>query len=172
MLSLFKPRMHSLETMKPLFDGRRKPIIRLNLIHKNSVSTNLRAIEKVQERGTGRLLLISNIRMPRDTAVLRREIFIKLPGIIIPVNEMNLGITLGSSTGWVDMVSAKVASKVESLLDGQVCKVLISKGHDLALGDEESELILSGGSEFAQLNAGDFGSDGGCELLDTRPFWE
>jgi hypothetical protein len=156
--------------MQTLFDRRGKTIIRLNLVHKNSVSTNLRTIEKVQERGTGRLLLISNIRMPRDATILRREIIIILPGVIIPVNKMNLGITLGSSTSRVDMVSSEIATKVEGLLDRQVCEVLISKGDNLALSNEESKLVLSGGSEFAQLNAGDFGSDGGCELLDSRPF--
>lgn len=158
--------------MKALFDCRGKTIIRLNLIHKNGVSANLRAIEKVQERGTGRLQLISNIRMPRDTAVLRREIFIILPGVIIPVDKVNLWIALGSATSRVDMVSSKIATKVEGLLDRQVCKVLVSKGDNLALGDEESKLILAGGSEFAQLDAGDFGSDGGCELLDSRSFRE
>lgn len=63
---------------------------------------------------------------------------------------------------------AKVASEIEGFLDRQIRKVLISKGNDLSLGDKESELVLSGGSEFAQLDTCDFGADGWSELLNLR----
>jgi hypothetical protein len=162
--------MYRFKTMETLFKRGRKPIVRLNLVHKNSVSAHLRAIKKVQKCCTGWLLLISNIRMPRDTAVLCRKIFIIFPGVIIPVNEMDLRVPFWCPTSGVDMVSPKIASKIESFLNRQVCKILISKCNDFTLSNEEGKLVLSGGSELAQLNTCDFGSDSRRELLNLRPF--
>lgn len=74
--------------------------------------------------------------MPCDTAVLCREIFIKFPRIIVPMNEMNLRISLWGSASWMDMMAAKVASKFEGLLDWQVGEILVSEGDNFTLGDE------------------------------------
>lgn len=112
--------------MQTLLERWRKPIIGLDLVDKNSIPAYFRTVKEVQERGTGWLLLICDIRMPCDTAVLRREIFIEFPGIVVPVHEMNLGISLRSSASWVDMVAAKVSSEIEGLLDGQIGEILVS----------------------------------------------
>jgi hypothetical protein len=90
------------------------------------------------------------------------------PRIIVPVNKVDFRITLWRSARGVDMMPAKVASKIEGLLDRQVGEVLVSEGNDLSLGDKESQLVLPGGSEFAQLDTCNFGADGWSELLDLR----
>jgi hypothetical protein len=110
--------------------------------------------------------------MPRDTTVLCRQIIIILPGVIIPVNEMDLRVPFWCPTRRVDMVSPKIASEIESLLDGQVCEVLISKCNNFTLSNKKSKLVLSGSSKLAQLNTGHFGSDSWREPFDLRPFWE
>jgi hypothetical protein len=69
---------------------------------------------------------------------------------------MDLGEALGRAGGRVDVVTAKVGAVLEGLGDGEVRKVLVSKGHHLALGDKVSQLILAGGAERRQLDARHF----------------
>lgn len=110
--------------------------------------------------------------MPRDAAVLCRKVFIILPCVLIPVNKMDLRVPLRSSASGVDMVSPKIASKIEGVLDRQVCKILISECDNFALSNEESKLIFSGCSELAQLNTCNFRSDSRGEFLNLRSFWK
>lgn len=110
--------------------------------------------------------------MPRDTAVLGSKILIIFPGVIIPMNEMDLRVPFRSPASGMDMVSPKIASEIESLLDRQVCEVLISECDDFALSNEESKLIFSSGSQLAQLNTCNFRSDGGGELFNLRSCWK
>jgi hypothetical protein len=59
------------------------------------------------------------------------------------MNEMDLWISLWGSTGWVNMMSAKVSSEIERFFNWQASKILVSESHDFALGNEESELVFS-----------------------------
>lgn len=74
------------------------------------------------------------------------------------VNQVNFRIVLRSARGWMDVQAAKISAILESFLDGQLGKVLVSKCDDLLLGYEQSELILSSVGELGQLNAGDLGA--------------
>jgi hypothetical protein len=60
----------------------------------------------------------------------------------------------------MNMVTTKVASKLESFGDGKVGEILVSEGNDLALSDVTGELVLAGFGELAQLDALDLGADG------------
>ena len=49
---------------------------------------------------------------------------------------------------------------------------MVSESHYFALGDKECELILACCGKLAELHAGHFGSDAGCELEDLAAFWK
>jgi hypothetical protein len=70
------------------------------------------------------------------------------------------------------MVSTKVATEVESFFDGQVGEVLVTKSDDLALGDEQGELVFTGVAELGELDAGDFGAGRGGQVGDLGTFRE
>ncbi len=59
------------------------------------------------------------------------------------VHEVNLGVTLWGTGGLVDVMTAKVATEFESLIDGEVRKVLVAECNDLPLGNEQGELVLA-----------------------------
>jgi len=63
--------------------------------------------------------------------------------------------------GW-----AIVLCKFQCLFDGKFGKVLVPEGHNFALGNEKSKLVLASLVELADLNAFDFGSDVGGDSLD------
>lgn len=50
------------------------------------------------------------------------------------MHKVNLGVSLGSTRGRVDVMTTKVLAVLESVGDGQVCKVLLAESNDLALG--------------------------------------
>ncbi len=66
----------------------------------------------------------------------------------------------------VNLVTAKEFAKVKSLLDGQIGKVLLAEGYDLALGYEARELTLTGAAQLAQLDATDLSANGRSEVGD------
>ena len=42
-------------------------------------------------------------------------------------DEVDFGVALGSTRGRVDVVTAKVAAKFKSFIDGEACKVLVTE---------------------------------------------
>ncbi len=82
------------------------------------------------------------------------------------VDEMNLRIALGGSRGGMDVMTSKVAAVLEGIGDGQLSKVLVTEGDDLALSDETGQLVFAGIIQRGQLNASDFSSDGRSEMCD------
>lgn len=60
------------------------------------------------------------------------------------MDEMDLRMALRGSRGGMDVVTAKVSSKLESFRDGKIGKVLVSEGYDFAFGNVASEFIFSG----------------------------
>lgn len=59
------------------------------------------------------------------------------------VHKVNLGIPLWGPRRGVDVVTAKVLAILQGVWDGQVGKVLVSEGNNLALGDVVSQLIFA-----------------------------
>jgi len=67
-------------------------------------------------------------------------------------------------------VASEVAAEVKCFLQWQIGEVLIPECNYLSLSNEKSKLILSRGSQFAELDSRDLGADGGGELLDFAAF--
>lgn len=80
------------------------------------------------------------------------------------MNKVDLGEAFGASTGGMDVVSAKIAAPFQGLVDWEVCQILVTESHDLALGDVQRQLILARVGELGELDAPDLGADGGCQL--------
>lgn len=59
------------------------------------------------------------------------------------VRYMNFWITFDGWSYWVYAESAKVAAVLQDLWDWEVHKILVPEDDHLALGNEQSELILS-----------------------------
>ena len=66
----------------------------------------------------------------------------------------------------MDVVSSKIANQVESILDREVCEVLLAESDDLVFGNKEGELILAGVAQLAELDAANLSSNAGSELVD------
>ena len=92
----------------------------------------------------------------------------RLPALVTrtAVHEVYLRVSLGRSRCRVDVMTAKVATVLEGISNGEVGKILAAEGDNLALGDEAGELILAGGVEGGELDAPDLGADGGSEIGD------
>lgn len=58
--------------------------------------------------------------MPRDAAVLRRDVLVRLPGVVGSVNELDLRVSLGHAADGVDVVAAEIGAEIEGVLDRQV----------------------------------------------------
>jgi hypothetical protein len=59
--------------MQPLLQILTKPIIRLNLVRKQRITSHLRGIKDIQERGSRGLGFIRNVRVPGDAGIAVRE---------------------------------------------------------------------------------------------------
>jgi hypothetical protein len=74
------------------------------------------------------------------------------------------------------MVAAKIPTKVESLLNRKVRKILISERNHFALGHKQCKLVLSCIAELAELDTSNFGASAWGELLDLgarfQQIWE
>jgi hypothetical protein len=69
-------------------------------------------------------------------------------------------------------MSTKVATKVQSLLDRQIRKILVSESNDLSLSNQQGELILTCIIELAQLHTPDLRAGGWSESADLGAFWQ
>lgn len=94
--------------------------------------------------------------MPSDTAITIGQEGLELTGITAAMNQVYLGVSLWGTASRVNVMTAEIAPEIQSFLDGQVSKVLVSEGDDFALGNEQGELILAGGRELAELNTSNF----------------
>lgn len=74
--------------------------------------------------------------------------------------------------GDLQHVPTKVFAKLEGLLDGQIRKILLSKGDHLALRHEPSKLVLAGVGQGAKLDAPYLSANGGSEVSYSRALWE
>jgi hypothetical protein len=127
-LRLVMARMQRLQTMQSLAELRRKPLICLRHVEEQRVSATGGAIEQIQKRCAGGLLLVRDVRVPGHRVGVLFEEFQSVGVVGRAVDEMDLGIALGGAGCWVDVVSAEVTAEFESLVDGKVGEVLVSEG--------------------------------------------
>jgi hypothetical protein len=110
--------------------------------------------------------------MPEHGAVLARNKGRKVPVVaLLLVHDVDFGVAFGDAGCWVDVVSAKVATKSDCLLHGDIGKVLVAEDEDFALGSEEGELVLAGVCKGGQLESGYLGARRGRQLLESYS-WE
>ena len=108
-------------------------LIGLDLIDKDGIATRLGLVENVQEGRAGWLLLVRHIRVPGYGGSPGLEKFLRGLVICPAVYKMNLRVSLGIARSRMAVVSTKVSSILQGLLDGQVCKILVSEGENFAL---------------------------------------
>ena len=142
------------------------------MVHEEGVPASGRYIERVQEGRSWGLLLVGDIAVPGDRV-----------GAV--VEEGSCGLVVGAAmdqvdfwvAGWgtrcgVDVQTAEVSAKVEGLLDGQGCEVLVTEGYHFLLGDEKGKLVFARVGESAELSTPYLCADGGGDVLDLATFWE
>ena len=159
-VDLLDTRVSRLQTMQALAEEGAEAVVRLGGVDKKGVTAGRRVVEDVQESRSGRLLLVGNVRVPGHGAGAVGEEELGAVVTRSAVHQVNLGVSLRRARGRVDVVAAEVGAVVEGLLDGQVGKVLVPEGDDLALGDEAGELVLAGVGQLAQLDAAHLGAGG------------
>lgn len=165
-LGLLDTGVDGLEAVQALLEGRREAVVGLDLVDEGGVAAGLGGVEDVEEGGSGGLRLVGDVRVPGYAAVAAGEEVVELAFAADAVDEVHLGVALWGAGGGVDVVATEVAAEVESILDGEIGKVLVAECDDLALGDEEGELVLAGGGELAELHATDFRASCGGQLGD------
>lgn len=124
-LGLLKAAVDGRQTVQPLLECRRKTVVCLGHAGVQRVATGLWTIQDVQERSARRLLLKSHVRMPCDGIRPGRKVVTSNRVFSASVDEVNLGITGWLAAGDVDVVTAKVAAKVQGLLDGNFGEILV-----------------------------------------------
>jgi hypothetical protein len=165
-LGLLNTRVDGLEAVEALLEGGRKAVVGLDLVDEGGVATGLGGVKDVEEGGSRGLRLVGDVRVPGYAAVAAGEEVVQLALAANAVDKVNLGVAFWGSGGGVDVVAAEVATKVKGILDGEIGKVLVAECDDLALGDEESKLVLAGGRKLAELHAADFGAGQRGQLGD------
>lgn len=124
---LFKARVHCLQAMQTLPELRRQTLVCLDLIEEQGVASSSGTIQQVQEGCAWGLPLVADIRVPSDgVGVLLKELIGKLV-IGAPVDEVDLWESLRCTRSWVDVVTAKVSTKLQSLFDREIGKVLVAE---------------------------------------------
>lgn len=106
--------------------------------------------------------------MPSDRACAGLE---EVGGTLVvgaTVDEMDLGVALGSARSRVNVVTTEVFTKFESIGNSKIGKVLGAESDDLALGNVVREFILAGIAELGQLNTADLATDAGSQVGDLR----
>jgi hypothetical protein len=165
-INLLDARVRRLETVQTLLEQRAQSLVRLNGIDEDGVTADLGLVQDVKERRPGRLPLVRDVRVPGHRAGPRLEEVQMSLVVDAAVNEVDLGVAFGRARRGMDVVSSKVGAKLERVGNGQVGEVLVSEGHDLARGDEVSQLVFAGVAEGGQLDASHFGANVWSEVSD------
>lgn len=116
-VDLLDTRVCGLQAVQTLLEERAESLIGLNGVNEDGVAASLGLVQNVQEGGSGRLLLVRNVRVPGHRAGSGLEVVQVALVIDAAVDEVNLGIVFGRARGWVDVVSSKVAAKLERIGD-------------------------------------------------------
>jgi hypothetical protein len=108
--------------------------------------------------------------VPSNAAISSCEELIDLSLFSKTVHKMDLWVTFWCAAGWVDVMTAKETTELQSLGDWQIRKILVSECYNLSLGDKEGELGLTGIRKLAELNTCDLRSSTWSKLLDLGSF--
>lgn len=171
-LNLLDARVGSLQAVKSLLELWAQAIISLDLVNEDGITASSRLIEDVEEGGCRWLLLVGNVRVPCNRGSVSLEVAGGESVTGTTVNEVNLWVSLWRARGWVDVMTAKVSTVLEGLVDWKVGKVLVAECNDLALGDETGELVLAGVGESRELNAIDLSADGWGKVDGGYSLWK
>ena len=186
-VGLLDGRVDGFEAVQAFLEGRAQTPIRLGRVGKQRVAARLRLVQHVEKGGSRRLLLVGHVRVPEDGAGTSPQEAVN--GLVsgTSVDEVNFGVALRCSFSAtcqpavlmdrftrpraavltrrrVDVVTAKIATKVQRLRDRQVGKVLPTERDDLALGDQARELVLSRIVQLGQLDTADLGANARCQV--------
>lgn len=171
-VDLLNARVRRLEAVEALLEERAQTLVSLDSVDKQSVATRVGAVKQVQESGARGLLLVRNIRVPGRGACAHLEEGLVALILGTAVDKVDFRVSLRGARSRVDVVAAKVLAVLEGVGDGQVGKVLAAEGHDLALSNEASELVLASVVQGAQLDAANLGTDGRGQVGDLDALGE
>lgn len=163
-IHLLNARVRRAEAVEALLEQGAEAFVSRDGVDEERVAARLGAVEDVEKGGARRLLLVRNVRVPGDGAGARLKVRLVALVARAAVDEVNLGVALGRARRGVDVVAAKVLAVLEGVGDGEVGKVLVAEGDDLARGDVVRELVLARVGEGRQLDAVDLAADAGREL--------
>lgn len=110
--------MDDLESVEPLAELGGQSPIRLGLVHEQRIASRSRSVQKIEEGGPRRLLLVRHIRVPcYAICPLLEEV---ASGCVIgaSVHQMDFWITLWCTRGGMDVMPTEVSTEIEGLLDG------------------------------------------------------
>jgi len=149
-LRLLKSRVHRLQSVQPLLQRLRQTIVRLHLAGKQGIAADLRRVEKSQKCYSRGLSFVGNIGMPaHSTGAVSKERVDLAASWSVTVHNVKLGVALWTAARRVDVMAAEIGTKVKLLLGWDIGKVLVTESYNLALGNEECELVSSCGGKFA-----------------------
>ena len=151
--------------MQPLPELRTQASVSLDIVHKQSVSARSWLVENIQECGPRGLILVRHIAVPPDTAYPLRKECLNALVVCASVDQVDLRVTLRTTTCRMDMMPSEVAAEVKSFVNWQVCEVLSSESDHFALRDEESQLIFPSGCKATKLNPTNNSAYGGRQIV-------
>jgi hypothetical protein len=93
-VDLLDTRVCGLQAVQTLLEERAKSLISLNGVNEDGVAASLGLVQDVQESGSGRLLLVRNVRVPSDRAGSGLEVVQVALVVDTTVDKVNLGIVL------------------------------------------------------------------------------
>lgn len=158
-IHLLDARVRGAEAMQALLEQRAQALVGGDGVDKERVAARLGPVQDVQKGGAGGLLLVRDVRVPRDGAGARLKVGLVALVAGAAVDEVDLRVALGGARGRVDVVAAKVLGVLEGVGDGEVGKVLVAEGDDLAGGDVVGELVLALVRQAGELDAADLAAD-------------
>lgn len=160
-LSLRKPRMLSSQSLQQLLNRFRKTLISHHLGSPSCISASCRKRKEREDSDSGSLVLIRHIRVITGCCQASGASLgtVLVVGSEVDVVEFNVVLDVGSY--WVDVKLSEVLPELFLFRRADVLEVLTAENDDASLSDQQSELILLGIAELAELQAFDLGTDSG-----------
>lgn len=104
---LLDARVRGLEPVQTLLEEGAQPVVGLDGVDKEGVAARLGLVEDVQERGSGGLLLVRHVRVPRHGAGAVGKVGVGAVVAGAAVDEVDLGEAFGRARCGVDVVAAR-----------------------------------------------------------------
>lgn len=181
--------VHGAQTLEALLELVGEPVVCLDLGQEEGVSAGfgLQSADKLQsvqaarrgkvsptylvkdeeEGGSGSLLLVRDVGVPAGVVdAVAAEVLLEPVVALVAVDDVELGVALHVPARWVPLDRPEVAGNLDLALGREVLEVLVAEEDDLALRNEESELVEAGGVELGDLDAGDLSAEVGADMAD------